>query len=94
MADMYRKEDRGKSLAIATFVPYLGPALGPIVGGAITQKLGWPWLFWMLSIFNAFIWAIGLVFVRESYAPVFRLSLKDSSTGAKALTTEVIQNSD
>ncbi|OHX00746.1 MFS multidrug transporter, partial [Colletotrichum incanum] len=70
MADMYRKEDRGKSLAIATFVPYLGPALGPIVGGAITQKLGWPWLFWMLSIFNALIWAIGLIFVRESYTPV------------------------
>lgn len=45
MADMYRKEDRGKSLAIATFVPYLGPALGPIIGGAITQKLDWPWLF-------------------------------------------------
>jgi MFS family permease len=70
MADMFCKEERGKSLAIATFVPYLGPALGPIVGGAISQKLEWPWLFYVLSMFNTLIWVIGLVFVRESYTPV------------------------
>ncbi|KAK2018362.1 major facilitator superfamily transporter, partial [Colletotrichum eremochloae] len=70
MADMYHKEDHGRSLAIATFVPYLGPALGPVVGGIITQKLDWPWLFYILSIFNAVIWVVGLVLVRESYTPV------------------------
>lgn len=70
MADMYRKEDRGKSLAIATFVPYLGPALGPILGGIMMQKLEWWWLFYLLSIFNAIIWITGLILVRESYAPV------------------------
>jgi MFS family permease len=79
MADMYRKEDRGKSLAIATFVPYLGPALGPIVGGAITQKLEWPWLFYVLSIFNALICVVGLLFVRESYTPVL-LARKHKAT--------------
>lgn len=70
MADMYRKEHRGKSLAIATFVPYLGPALGPVVGGLISQKLAWPWLFWVLSIFDAGITLVGLVFIRETYTPV------------------------
>ncbi|KAK6219323.1 hypothetical protein LQW54_002311 [Pestalotiopsis sp. IQ-011] len=70
MADMYRKEDRGKSLAIATFVPYLGPALGPIIGGAITQKLDWPWLFYLLSMFTSAIWVIGFFFVKETYTPV------------------------
>ncbi|KAH7304231.1 major facilitator superfamily domain-containing protein [Stachybotrys elegans] len=70
MADMYRKEERGKSLAIAAFVPYLGPALGPIVGGIITQTLDWPWLFYLLSIFNSVVWFVGLVFLKESYTPV------------------------
>ncbi|KAK1997085.1 MFS general substrate transporter [Colletotrichum falcatum] len=68
MIDMYRKEDRGKSLA--TFVPYFGPALGPMIGGIITQKLDWPWVFYLLSIFNAVIWVVGLFLVRKSYAPV------------------------
>ncbi|OLN86059.1 putative transporter C1529.01-like protein 4 [Colletotrichum chlorophyti] len=82
MADMYRKEDRGKSLAIATFVPYLGPALGPVVGGIMTHRLEWPWLFYLLSIFNAVIWVIGLVFI--SYAPVLlarKRKAAASSTG-------------
>ncbi|KAK5993666.1 Efflux pump vrtL [Cladobotryum mycophilum] len=70
MADMYSKEQRGKSLSIATFVPYLGPALGPIVGGLITEKLQWHWLFWILSVFAGLITFIGLIFVQETYTPV------------------------
>ncbi|KAI1086471.1 putative florfenicol exporter [Rostrohypoxylon terebratum] len=57
MADMYHAKDRGKSLAIASFLPYLGPALGPIIGGLVVQLVQWPWLFWILSI-------------KESYTPV------------------------
>jgi len=70
MADMYREEDRGKSLAIASFLPYLGPALGPIVGGLVTQLVAWPWIFWIMCIFNAAVTLTGLVFIRESYTPV------------------------
>ena len=70
MADMYREEDRGKSLAIASFLPYLGPALGPIVGGLVTQLVDWPWIFWIMCIFNAAVTLLGLVFLRESYTPV------------------------
>ncbi|GAB1319251.1 hypothetical protein MFIFM68171_09461 [Madurella fahalii] len=39
MADMYREESRGKSLAIASFPPYLCPALGPILGVLVTQHV-------------------------------------------------------
>lgn len=66
---MYRAEHRGKSLAIATFIPYLGPALGPILGGVITQHLRWTWLFWILSLFEAAITLLGLVFFSECYTP-------------------------
>lgn len=70
MADMYREADRGKSLAIASFLPYLGPALGPIVGGLVTHSVNWPWVFWIMCIFNAAITVLGLVCIRESYTPV------------------------
>ncbi|KAF7907835.1 hypothetical protein BELL_0345g00070 [Botrytis elliptica] len=70
MADVYGKRERGKSLAIASFLPYLGPALGPIFGGIIAQLVVWPWIVWIISIFNSFITLAGYCFIRESYTPV------------------------
>jgi MFS family permease len=66
---MYRPEHRGRSLALATFIPYIGPALGPIVGGVISQHLQWGWLFWTLSMFDAAIVLVGFCFFPECYTP-------------------------
>ncbi|KGO37453.1 Major facilitator superfamily domain, general substrate transporter [Penicillium expansum] len=41
LGDCWPAEQRGHSFAIATFVPLLGPAIGPILGGIITTKIGW-----------------------------------------------------
>ena len=70
MADIYRAGDRGKSLAISTLAPYLGAAIGPIVGGYVSQDVSWPWLFWVVSIFDAVLVILGFFFIHESYAPV------------------------
>ncbi|KAF2757393.1 MFS general substrate transporter [Pseudovirgaria hyperparasitica] len=67
---MFRAKDRGKSLALASLLPYLGPAVGPIVGGSVSQYLQWHWLFWIISIVDAAVAIIGLLLLRESYTPV------------------------
>ncbi|KAI1333223.1 MFS general substrate transporter [Xylariaceae sp. FL0255] len=69
MADMFGAQDRGKSLAIAAFLPYLGPALGPIIGGAVSDLVSWPYLFYIVSIVNAMVLLIGVIFIKESYTP-------------------------
>ncbi|KAJ5801829.1 MFS general substrate transporter [Penicillium psychrosexuale] len=69
LVDMYRPEHRGRSLAMATFIPYMGPALGPIIGGVISQHLQWGWLFWILSMFDAAIVLVGICFLPECYTP-------------------------
>ncbi|KAL9025905.1 MAG: hypothetical protein Q9196_005346 [Gyalolechia fulgens] len=28
------------------------PSLGPVLGGVISQRLGWPWTFWLLAILS------------------------------------------
>ena len=67
---MFREADRGKSMAIVALLTYAGPALGPIVGGIVTQLLRWEWAFWLLSIVNAVVVTLGLYFLDETYTPV------------------------
>ncbi|KAH9233088.1 hypothetical protein K456DRAFT_1772562 [Colletotrichum gloeosporioides 23] len=70
MADMYRAEDRGKSQAIASLIPYFRRALGPIVGGLVANHVEWPWLFWILSMFSAGDIILGLFYIQETYTQV------------------------
>ncbi|KAI1311415.1 major facilitator superfamily domain-containing protein [Xylaria venustula] len=70
MTDMFHEKDRGKSLAIAGLFPYLGPALGPIIGGLVSQLIHWPWLFYIISIIDTVVLAVGILVLRETYTPV------------------------
>ena len=42
-SDLWTAEERGKVMAVATLAPLLGPALGPIAGGYITEYTTWRW---------------------------------------------------
>lgn len=79
---MFRAEERGRSLALATFLPYMGPALGPIVGGLTSQHLPWAWLFWILSIFDAAVVFLGFFTVSETYTPVLLARKADAAARA------------
>ncbi|KAI0173359.1 hypothetical protein GGR52DRAFT_571871 [Hypoxylon sp. FL1284] len=67
--NMYHAKDRGKFLAIASFLTYLGPALDSLVGGVvIVQLVTWSWLFWVVGIFDALIsLVLGLNFGLDTF---------------------------
>ncbi|KAG5970586.1 hypothetical protein E4U55_001572, partial [Claviceps digitariae] len=50
VADMFVQEERGFAMAVWTFGPLLGPAVGPVAGGYLTQSKGWRWVFWVVTI--------------------------------------------
>lgn len=85
LSDCWHPTERGRGFSIYQLAPVLGPALGPIgkplqpfaehrnllatAGGFISQYTTWRWTFWSITTLNVCIQAIGLLILRETYAP-------------------------
>ncbi|PYH92930.1 synaptic vesicle transporter [Aspergillus ellipticus CBS 707.79] len=70
LGDCFRPEERGKAVAVYSLAPLLGPAIAPVAGGFITENISWRWIFYVTSIADAVIQLAGLLFLRETFAPV------------------------
>lgn len=51
-------------------IQFVGPEVGPVIGGFINQYTNWRWSFWVLLIWAGVQWTLILFFVPETYAPV------------------------
>ncbi|KAI1413807.1 MFS general substrate transporter [Hypoxylon sp. FL1857] len=60
VADIAPSSERGKYMGIVGAGLTIGPAVGPIIGGLLSQYLGWPSIFWFLCIL-AVVWMIPYV---------------------------------
>ncbi|EXJ85580.1 hypothetical protein A1O1_05945 [Capronia coronata CBS 617.96] len=70
ISDMYEPSQRAGIFGWYLLGPLLGPTLGPLFGGVIVSRLGWRWIYWILTIVCAINTAIGYFSLRETYAPV------------------------
>lgn len=70
--DMFAATKRGSAMSIASVIPILGSAVGPIVGGYITQYLSWRWTFWLMAILTTAIQPFLILVLKESYVPIIR----------------------
>lgn len=57
IGDIYKPEDRGQAMSTYQTVIYLGPVLGPVLGGLIAAYFHWQWAFLILIIFGAVVFA-------------------------------------
>jgi Major Facilitator Superfamily len=70
IADVFTAEERGFAMNLFAGAPFIGPSLGPIIGGFLGENAGWIWVEGLLAIFTGLIWmAEGLV-IPETYGPV------------------------
>ena len=68
------KRDQHKQLHFALVMysvsPFLGPGVGPIIGGAVVQNLDYRWVFRIMSIWSGLMVILVAVFVPYTYEPV------------------------
>src|SRR5579859_7520365 len=71
MADMWSAGYRAAAIAGFAVATFVGPAMGPIVGGFVTQSyLGWRWTEHLTYIMAFFFLALDVIFLPETYGPV------------------------
>jgi multidrug resistance protein len=70
IADMFQANQRGLGMSIFAAAPFLGPAIGPIVGGFVAETVGWRWVCGVMAIFTGVLWIFGALTIPETYAPV------------------------
>ncbi|KAF2877861.1 major facilitator superfamily domain-containing protein [Massariosphaeria phaeospora] len=69
LADLWKNEERGVPMAAFSAAPFIGPAIGPLVGGFLSDAAGWRWLYWIQLILSAIVWFAISFTVPETYTP-------------------------
>ncbi|KAF3284925.1 hypothetical protein TWF970_011200 [Orbilia oligospora] len=91
LADLWRNEERGVPMAAFSAAPFIGPAIGPLVGGFLSDAKGWRWLYWIQLILAGFVWILITFTVPETQASTIlakRAKKLQKETGDNRYTTE------
>lgn len=69
LRDTYAPHELGKSQALFGFLVPIGPAIGPVLGGFLTDNLSWQWVFYVNVVPGIVACVLALLFVRDPEAP-------------------------
>ena len=70
VADIVTSAERGQYIGFVTLSAILGPSLGPLIGGALTDSLGWRSIFWFLAICAGIDLVLIVLFFPETCRPI------------------------
>lgn len=66
LLDIYSVEERGSAMALFGVSVMVGPVLGPVIGGWLTENVSWRWVFYINVPIGALAFAGVSMFVQES----------------------------
>ncbi|KAJ4988291.1 bicyclomycin resistance [Stagonosporopsis vannaccii] len=70
VGDMFAKHELSAPMMIYSAAPFIGPEVGPLVGGFIVENTSWRWCFYVLIIWSGLQLFLIVFFVPETYHPV------------------------
>ena len=75
-ADTFNNKQRGPAIVIFATTVFMGPMLGPFIGGFIlmNKHMGWRYTVYIPGLMGALATGLNLVFLKESYPPVVLVS--------------------
>lgn len=70
LSDIWPPEKRSGPMSLYVATPFFGPAIGPLLGAAVSQTRGWRWTSWLILFFTVVMVIAPAPFYVESYKPV------------------------
>ncbi|KAF1850118.1 MFS general substrate transporter [Cucurbitaria berberidis CBS 394.84] len=70
VGDMFAKHELSAPMMVYTASPFVGPEIGPLIGGFIVEHTTWRWCFYVLIIWSGVQLCLIILFVPETYHPV------------------------
>ncbi|KAJ5179913.1 hypothetical protein N7492_003123 [Penicillium capsulatum] len=70
VGDLFDRHELAFPMMLYTASPFVGPEVGPLVGGFINEYTTWRWTFYVLLIWTGVLLVSILLFVPETYHPV------------------------
>ncbi|KAJ5150877.1 drug/proton antiporter YHK8 [Penicillium canariense] len=70
VGDMFNRHELALPMMLYTASPFIGPEIGPLVGGFINYYTSWRWTFYVLLIWTGVQLGFIIFFVPETYHPV------------------------
>jgi MFS family permease len=67
VGDMFASEERGSALSLIYLAPLIGGAIGPLIGSAVAQALGWRTVVWATVVVASACEVLFLTCFRETY---------------------------
>ncbi|KAJ5081798.1 Major facilitator superfamily domain general substrate transporter [Penicillium alfredii] len=89
IADMFPASQRGIAISFFAAAPFLGPTIGPVIGGFLATGAGWRWVEGFLAAFAGVLWICVIVLLPETYAPVL---LRRRAEKLSAMTGKVYRS--
>ncbi len=68
LTSVYPPEERGRALGFSIASVYLGLSLGPVIGGLVTEHIGWRGLFLINVVLDTIISAVVLLHLKGDWA--------------------------
>jgi multidrug resistance protein len=77
LADIYEPHQRGTMMGVYYSAPLLGPSIGAMLGGGLTQGLSWRAVFWFLVIWGGVILSAFFFLFKDTFRKERSLSYQN-----------------